>query len=116
MDTMQQFVRMGSPAVAQQKLILTLYVVAGSHESDGLIEALNKGLSETMPADEWKMEVIDVVAMPHKAMENDIFVTPTLVREMPGPIMKFMGAISNTQNILAVINNNHAENPSVIIV
>ena len=102
--------------MAEPKLVLTLYVVAGFQESDGLVQALNQTLSDNLVAGQWKMNVIDVLSMPHKAIENDIFVTPTLVRELPEPVLKFMGAISNSQDILAIINNPQATVPSVVII
>ena len=42
-----------------------------------------------------KLEVIDIYQQPGLARENQIVATPTLIREFPRPVRRFIGSLSN---------------------
>ena len=46
------------------------------------------------------MEVVDLVKQPHLARRDDIVVVPTLVRQLPQPIRKIIGDLSNVERVL----------------
>jgi hypothetical protein len=55
------------------------------------------------------LDVVEVLGMPEKALEKDVFATPMLVREVPEPILKLLGDLSKMHSVLAAItaqNNN----------
>ncbi len=90
------------------KFVLTLYIA--SHESavDSLVKNLRMTLRESLPAESWILNVVDVLTAPEKAIANDIFTTPTLVRELPEPVVKLLGDIAATPTMMAVITRlNH---------
>jgi circadian clock protein KaiB len=45
--------------------------------------------------DRYILEVIDVFQQPELARDNQIVATPTLVRESPRPMRRFIGNLSN---------------------
>jgi circadian clock protein KaiB len=47
--------------------------------------------------DRHEIEVVDVFREPGRALAEGIFMTPTLLRLEPGPVMKIVGTLSNTQ-------------------
>ncbi len=90
------------------KFVLTLYL--SNHESitDGIISELRSTLRATLPPNNWILNVVDVLTMPEKAIANDIFTTPTLVRELPEPVVKLLGDISSMPKVMAIVTRlNH---------
>ena len=47
-----------------------------------------------------RIEVIDVLEEPTRVIEDDIIVTPTLVRMSPGPVRKIIGNLNDFQQII----------------
>jgi circadian clock protein KaiB len=41
------------------------------------------------------LEVIDIYQQPHLARENQIVATPTLIKEFPRPVRRFIGSLLN---------------------
>jgi len=53
-----------------------------------------------------KVEVIDVITMPEQAAQNNVFVTPTLVKSFPEPIVKLIGDMKDTGRIMLALSIN----------
>ena len=45
--------------------------------------------------DNYQLEVIDVYQQPRLARDNQIVATPTLIKEIPHPVRRFIGSLSN---------------------
>jgi hypothetical protein len=54
--------------------------------------------------------------MPEKAVANDVFVTPTLVREVPEPVIKVLGTLAKTKEIITAITSNFGDEPETLVV
>jgi len=50
-----------------------------------------------------KIELVDVFKEPDRAMEDRIFMTPTLVKLTPGPVERIIGTLSQTNLVLQVL-------------
>jgi circadian clock protein KaiB len=50
-----------------------------------------------------KIELIDVFKESDRAMEDRIFMTPTLVKLAPGPVARIVGTLSQTDLVLQVL-------------
>ena len=50
-----------------------------------------------------KIELIDVFKESDRAMEDRIFMTPTLVKLAPGPVARIVGMLSQTDLVLQVL-------------
>ncbi len=46
------------------------------------------------------IDVVDVLREPKRALADGIFMTPTLVRLAPGPILRIVGTLSHAQTVL----------------
>ena len=50
--------------------------------------------------EQYRIEVIDLLANPQLARGDQILAIPTLVRNLPTPIRKIIGDLSNTERVL----------------
>jgi circadian clock protein KaiB len=82
-----------------ERWILHLYVAGQTPKS---LEALKnlKAICESQLKDRYEIQIIDLVRHPELARKNQIFAIPTLVRQLPTPIRKIIGDLSNTERVL----------------
>jgi circadian clock protein KaiB len=78
---------------------LRLYVAGQTPKSITALANL-KRLCEDHLAGRYRIEVIDLLNQPHLARRDDIVVIPTLVRQLPQPIRKIIGDLSNVERVL----------------
>ena len=78
---------------------LRLYVAGQTPKSITALANL-KVLCESHLSGRYRIEVIDLVNQPHLARRDDIVVIPTLVRQLPAPIRKIIGDLSNGERVL----------------
>jgi circadian clock protein KaiB len=78
---------------------LVLYVAGETPKSLAAIRNLEKICGEHL-AGKYKVEVVDLKKHPQLAREHGIVAIPTLVKELPVPIRKIIGDLSDTQKVL----------------
>ena len=78
---------------------LRLYVAGQTPKSIAAFANL-KRLCEEHLAGRYRIEIVDLVKQPQLARRDDIVVIPTLVRQLPPPIRKIIGDLSNQQKVL----------------
>jgi circadian clock protein KaiB len=78
---------------------LRLYVAGQSPKSLTAIRNLRKVCEEHL-AGRYELEVIDLLANPRLAKDRQIVAIPTLVRDLPNPIRKIIGDLSDTDRTL----------------
>jgi len=83
--------------------VLTLYIVNNTPRSILALANLKK-LCEKYLVGRYRLEVIDLAANPELAKSDQIFAVPTLVRQLPTPIRKFIGNLSNPERVLVDFN------------
>lgn len=83
----------------KEKFHLKLYVAGQTTKSIRAIENLEQLCAEHIK-EGYKIEVIDLVKNPQLAKGDEIFAVPTLVRQLPHPIRKIIGDLSNTEKTL----------------
>ena len=79
--------------------ILRLYVAGQTRKSLAAFANLKKICEEHL-AGRYKIEVIDLLDNPQLAKGDQILAIPTLVRQLPPPIKKIIGDLSNTERVL----------------
>ncbi len=79
--------------------ILTLYVAGQSPRSLAAIKNLNHICEKYLPG-QYQIEIIDLLERPELAEKYDIIAVPTLIRELPEPVRKIIGDLSDTQKTL----------------
>lgn len=78
---------------------LVLYVAGQTPKSVAAIRNLERICRERLPG-RYAVEVIDLRQQPHLAREHGIVAIPTLVRELPTPIRKIIGDLSDSEKVL----------------
>ncbi len=79
--------------------ILRLYVAGQTPKSLTAFANL-KAICEEHMQGHYAIEVIDLVASPQLAREDQILALPTLVRKLPSPVRKIIGDLSNVDRVL----------------
>lgn len=87
------------PAGGKKLWQLRLYV-AGATERSRQAVLRARQLCEVDLAGQYELQVIDVYQQPGLARDAQIVATPTLVREFPRPVRRFIGNLSNTAALL----------------
>ncbi len=81
------------------KYLLKLYITGNSINSQRAIANLFRICHEELK-DQYKVEIIDVLEQPQTAEREKILVTPTLIKQLPPPLQRIIGDMSNTQKVL----------------
>jgi circadian clock protein KaiB len=78
---------------------LRLYVAGQTVKSVAAFENL-KRICETHLSGRYTIEVVDLLTNPKLAAGDQILAVPTLVRQLPEPIKKIIGDLSNEDRVL----------------
>lgn len=78
---------------------LRLYIAGQTPKSVTALANLKKICEEHMHG-QYRIEIIDLMENPHLARQDQIVAIPTLVRELPQPLRRIIGDLSNTQKVL----------------
>jgi circadian clock protein KaiB len=84
---------------ADQKWVLRLYIAGQTPKSLTALSNLRK-ICEGHLGRKYKIEIIDLMKNPKLAKEHQIVAIPTLVRNLPVPLKKIIGDLSNTEKVL----------------
>ena len=82
-----------------EPLKLVLYFAGQTPKSVAAINNLERICSEKMPG-KYIVEVVDLKKTPQLAREHNIVAIPTLVRQLPTPIRKIIGDLSDIEKVL----------------
>lgn len=82
-----------------KKLKLKLYVTGKTQQSETAIKNLRSIIEKELKA-KYEVEIIDILESPQLAENEKIIATPTLMRELPLPIRKIIGDLSNKEKVL----------------
>lgn len=93
----------GWVAVENQHYVLRLYVTGSTARSTQAIMNI-KQICEERLRDRYTLEVIDIYQQPELAREAQIIAAPTLIKELPLPLRRLIGNLSNTERVLAGLN------------
>jgi circadian clock protein KaiB len=82
-----------------KKWNLRLYVAGQTPKSVMALANLKRICDEHMNG-AYSVEVIDLMENPQLARRDQIVAIPTLVRELPSPLKRIIGDLSNTERVL----------------
>jgi circadian clock protein KaiB len=83
----------------QHKWKLRLYVAGQTPKSLAAFANLEKICDEHLKG-KYEIEVIDLIKNPELADNEQILALPTLMRQLPPPVRKIIGDLSNTERVL----------------
>src|SRR4029077_1676822 len=87
------------PTAAPKRWQLRLHVAGQTPKSVAAFANLQR-ICEAHLAGEFEIEVIDLIENPRLAKDDQIVSIPHLVRELPQPIRKIIGDLSDTERTL----------------
>jgi len=89
-----------APPQRRRKYVLRLYVAGATARSrQAILRARQLCASELNH--NYQLEVIDIYQQPILARDGQILATPTLVKEFPKPVRRFIGNLSNPTGLFA---------------
>jgi circadian clock protein KaiB len=83
----------------EERFVLRLYIAGQTPKCVRAFTNL-KQICEEHLADRYRIEVIDLLENPQLARGDQILAVPTLVRQLPEPVKKIIGDLSNTERVL----------------
>jgi len=78
--------------------VLRLFVAGATARSRQAVLRVRQ-LCEAQLKGNYELEVIDIYQQPNLARDNQIVATPTLIKEFPRPVRRFIGNLSNTTGL-----------------
>jgi circadian clock protein KaiB len=84
---------------AREPMILRLYIAGQTPKSLAAISNLKTICAEYLGG-RYKVDVIDLLKNPALARDHQILAIPTLVRQVPVPLRKIIGDLSDTEQVL----------------
>jgi circadian clock protein KaiB len=83
-----------------KRYLFKLYITGATSRSTKALTNL-KSLCETHLPGRYELEVIDIYQQPNKARTEQILAAPTLVKILPSPLRRFIGDLSDSEQLLA---------------
>jgi circadian clock protein KaiB len=87
------------PVPGKDVYILRLYVAGQTKKSLAAFANLKKICEEHLQG-RYRIEIVDLFEHPQLAKGDQILAIPTLVRQLPPPLKKIIGDLSNTEKVL----------------
>lgn len=86
-------------ASEKQKHILRLYVNGHTPNSRTAIRNLERVCRDHLEG-RYELEIIDIQEHPEAVKQEELFALPTLVKDLPKPLRKLIGDLSDTEHVL----------------
>ena len=79
--------------------LLKLYVTGSNPRADRAVVNLRR-ICEQELAGQYELQIIDVLEHPQLAEDEKILATPTLIKQLPPPLRRVIGDLSDTEKVL----------------
>jgi len=90
------------------RIELRLYIAGETPKSVAALKNLKRICEEYMPGT-YELKVIDLLQHPQLARGDQIVAVPTVVKNLPVPIRKLIGDLSNTERVLVGLDLHRSE-------
>jgi len=91
-----------SDAAVGSAVVMCLYIANNAPNSVRAVANLEAICKEHLK-DNFKLEIIDVLEYPLRALTDGILVTPSLTKLSPAPVAKIAGNLSDTSGVLRAL-------------
>ncbi len=85
--------------MAPSKFVLKLYVTNLTPKIENSLDKLRQICDQELNGD-YEVKIINILDNPQLAEGDRVLATPTLIKELPSPVKRIIGDISNTDKIL----------------
>ncbi len=108
-DSSAEFEKLLRTVPGGQRFLLRLFVTGNTVRSSQAVANVRALCEEYLP-DRYDLEVIDIYQQPKEAAKDQIIAAPTLIKELPVPVKRLIGDLSNRDKVLVGLNLAEAEN------
>jgi len=91
-----------SEAAVTTVVVMRLYIADNAPNSVRAVANLEAICKEHLKG-QFKLEIIDVLEYPQRALADGIVVTPSLTKVSPSPAAKVVGNLSDTNSVLGAL-------------
>jgi circadian clock protein KaiB len=81
------------------KYLLKLYITGQTPRSERAIANLRRICEEEL-ASQYEMVIIDILERPQLAEDEKILATPMLIKQLPPPLRRIIGDLSDTEKVI----------------
>ncbi|MCB1779393.1 MAG: circadian clock protein KaiB [Candidatus Competibacteraceae bacterium] len=81
------------------KYLLKLYITGCTPQSERAISNLYR-ICEAEMQGQFEVQIIDVLQSPELAEKDRIIATPTLIKDLPQPLRRIIGDLSDVERVL----------------
>lgn len=92
----------GAADPAKKTYELCLYIAGASPRSHQAVANVRK-LCEDSLSGVCNLKIVDILQQPQAAKDDQIIAVPTLIKKKPMPVRRFIGDMSNKEEILRVL-------------
>ena len=85
--------------MVEEIYVLKLYITGMSPRAEHAVANLQRICDEELDG-KYKLIVVDVLEQPQLAEDEKILATPTLIKELPPPLRRIIGDMSDTEKVL----------------
>jgi circadian clock protein KaiB len=86
-----------------KRFLLRLYISGQTSKSLRAIENIERICQEHLQG-RFELEIIDLKEHPERAEQEQILAAPTLIKQLPPPLRKFIGDMTDTEQVLLGLN------------
>jgi len=88
----------------EKKYILRLFVAGVERKKSAKAISNLRRVCEEHLAGRYELEIIDILKQPTAALDEQIVATPTLIKQLPAPLRKLIGDMTNQEKVLLGID------------
>ena len=88
------------------KYVLKLYVTNMTPKIEDSIGKLRQIMCDQDLGSQYELQIINILENPHLAEGDRVLATPTLIKQLPAPVKRVIGDISNTGKVLVGLDLN----------
>jgi circadian clock protein KaiB len=81
------------------KFVLKLYITGRTEKSEQAVANLRRICGSELEG-QYELAIIDVLEQPQLAEDDKIMATPTLVKQLPPPLRRIIGDLSDKERVL----------------
>ena len=110
-DSSAEFEKLIKNADREEHFVLRLYITGNTVRSGQAIATI-RALCDDYLAGRYQLEVVDIYQQPKAAAKEQIIAAPTLVKELPAPVKRLIGDLSDRDKVLVGLNLEGTANSS----
>lgn len=102
-DSSAEFEKLLQRAPNDQRFVLRLYVTGSTVRSSQAVANVRSLCEEYLPG-RYDLEVVDIYQQPGEAAKDQVIAAPTLIKELPMPIKRLIGDLSDRDKVIVGLN------------